>query len=216
MFDPRPFPAATALFGVAALATVSLASPLTGQDAPLADRIEIILENDTERERDTAAQLREVLAEHEVERWTWTERIRIAAGEIPHSHPVLTLHTRALGNPIQQLATYLHEQFHWFVAANPEAEAAAIAAFRERFPEVPAGGREGARDEYSTYLHLIVCDLEFQAMTARVGEAAARELLDSSNHYTWIYETVLTDSTVRDINREYGFDVAVIDAGERR
>lgn len=198
------------------LSTATAALPATAQMEPLSERIEIALEHDSERERATRDQLRRVLADYDVERWTFTERVRIAQDEIPHSHPVLTLHTRALGAPVQQLSTYLHEQFHWWVAADPEAEEAAIAAFRERFPQVPAGGPEGARDEYSTYLHLIVCDLEYQAMADQVGEAAAREILEASTHYTWIYHTVLNDPTVREVNLAHGFDVARFDARASR
>ena len=38
-------------------------------------------------------------------------------------------------------------------------------------------GGEGARDEFSTYLHLIVCYLEFSAMKELLGEPKAREIM---------------------------------------
>lgn len=210
---PRPF-LRLAVVPVVALTALMLhpADPaLAQQGAPLSERIDIVLENGTDRERATADQLRALLDDYDVGRWVWTDRVRIAAGEIPHSHPVLTLHTRALGNPHDQLSTWLHEQFHWWVVERSEAEEGAIAAFRELFPEVPVGGREGGRDEYSTWLHLIVCDLEYQAMASLVGEERARELLAATNHYTWIYDAVLNDPRVREINLAHGFDVMAVD-----
>lgn len=185
--------------------------PLAGQEPgqPLSARVQIELEHGSEGEQAAADQLRRLLDAYDVARWTWTERVRIDETAIPHSHPVLTLHTRSVGAGLDQLATYLHEQFHWWVDERSDAEGAAIAEFRELFPEVPvaANGGGGARDEYSTYLHLIVCDLEFQAMAALVGDARAREILASYRHYRWIYDQVLTDPRVREVNLRHGFDV---------
>lgn len=212
MPDRRPLLIALLLIpAFAHPAAAQTESPTESQMEPLGQRVEIALEHDSDGERATREQLREVLARYDVERWTVTERLRIAEDEIPHSHPVLTLHTRALGAPVQQLSTYLHEQFHWWVSEHPAQEEAAVAAFRGRFPDVPAGGGQGGRDEYSTYLHLIVCDLEYQAMTELVGEAEARDMLAGWNHYTWIYDKVLNDAGVREINRANGFDVGEID-----
>ena len=59
--------------------------------------------------------------------------------------------------------------------------------------EVPVGGREGARSEFSTYLHLIVCWLEVDAMVQIAGEKQALENLMKKNHYTWIYKKVFED-----------------------
>ena len=45
----------------------------------------------------------------------------------------------------------------------------------------------------STYLPLIVCSLELQALIELVGEARARQQLERWTHYTWVYRTVLAD-----------------------
>lgn len=78
---------------------------------------------------------------------------------------------------------------------------------KQIFSEVPIGGKLEARDTYSTFLHLIVCDLEYQALTKLYGELAAKTLLMNWSHYTWIYRAVITDSRVRNINIKYGFIV---------
>lgn len=64
---------------------------------------------------------------------------------------------------------------------------------RRSYPEVPVGGREGARSEFSTYLHLIVCWLELDAMVQFLGEKHALENLLQRNYYTWIYKQVVED-----------------------
>ena len=125
---------------------------------------------------------------------------------IPHSHPVLTLKPDALDDDPAELATFVHEQFHWFVLRDQKRLGAVIDAFRELFPEVP-GGRAGARDEQSTYLHLVICDLELQAMTRAVGAEKARQVLAGWQHYTWIYDQVLNNPEVRRVNERFGWVV---------
>jgi hypothetical protein len=201
---------------LAVLALIVLSAPTlqaqTMPDTPLSGQVEITIEHDSEGERAAAAQLRELLDRYDIARWTFTDRVLIDETQIPHSHPVLTLHTRSVGRPEDQLATYVHEQFHWWVASRDAAEEAAVADFRQLFPDAPAGGSEGGRDQYSTYLHLMVCDLEFQAMTILVGEERARQIMRSYRHYTWIYDRVLNDPRIREINLRHGFDVGRADA----
>ena len=116
--------------------------------------------------------------------------------------PVLTL-TGPEDDDDAQLAVFLHEQLHWYVMRDQQRLGKTIAAFRQLFPEVPSG-RAGARDEQSTYLHLVVCDLELQAMTRLVGEEKARAVIEGWSHYTWIYEQVLANPEVRRINQRLG------------
>ena len=61
------------------------------------------------------------------------------------------------------------------------------------FPKVPAKPPEGARDEDSTYLHILVCYLEYRAVRELLGELKAKQVMDfwAADHYTWIYKTVL-------------------------
>lgn len=165
----------------------------------------IELEKESERSQRTRAQLERLLREYDLRPYIQTTRIVIEEGVIPHSHPVLTIHTRHLGDDLMLLSTFLHEQLHWLVAGRDSAEAGAIADFRQLYPEVPVGRPNGARDEYSTYLHLIVCDLEYQAMTNLVGREKARETLARINHYEWIYEQVLEAPQVREVNARWGF-----------
>ena len=91
---------------------------------------------------------------------------------IPHSHPVLTLNTRYLDDQhTAQLATFVHEQIHWFLADHMDCAKtdAALTELRVLYPTVPTELPTGARGERSTYLHLIVCTLELQALTELLG-----------------------------------------------
>lgn len=184
------------------LALLMVAVPIHGQEPQLS----VVTEASTEAEEATRRQLLRLLGEVDVDRWIFTNRVRIDETAIPHSHPVLTLHTRHLDDDRMLMSTFVHEQFHWWVS-EADNEAAAIQAFREIFPDAPGREGGGARDPHSSYLHLIVCDLEFQAMTALYGEEVARDVLSRFGHYSWIYERVLGDPRVRETNARFGFVV---------
>lgn len=158
--------------------------------------LEIRTASGTALEERGREQLRRLVASYDVERWLFTRTIRIESGVIPHSDPVLTLSTRYLENDTAALATFLHEQLHWFVSAQPDSTSDALkAALRQRYPNAPDGrSGGGARDLESTYLHLIVCTLEYEATAAVFGRAVARRVLESWTHYPWIYRTVLADN----------------------
>ena len=173
----------------------------------IGQKIEISSKNRDSKELDGKSQMERIIKnyEKEIKNWIFTNKINIDKNVIPFSHPVLTLNCNYLDNDLKQLATFLHEQFHWFVSSKIAEEENAIKAFKELFPEVPVEAGLGARNEYSTYLHLIVCDMEFQALTKLIGENSARQLLAKWTHYTWIYKTVLEHKQVREINIRYGF-----------
>ena len=135
-----------------------------------------------------------------------TRKVRIDARAIPHSHPVLTLHTRHIGDTPHLLATFVHEQLHWLEAEPWLARfRAAMRDFQTLYPELPNKGV--ARDVESTYRHLLVCDLELQALTTLIGEENARQALDGFTHYTWIYDQVLSNPKIREVALSHGFDV---------
>ena len=158
----------------------------------------------SEPEEAARSQLLRLVEEYDVDRWLFTDTVLIDDGQwIPHSHPVLTLNSRYLEDDLSQLATFLHEQFHWYASERQDQVESAIAEFRELFPDVPSG-RAGARNEYSTYLHLVICDLEFGAMQELVGDKEARSVLTRWQHYTWIYDQVLNNPAIRPINVKNG------------
>jgi hypothetical protein len=167
------------------------------------------LANDTEVEATMAAELRALMRKYHVDPWLLTRTVLIDEDQIPHSHPVLTIHTRHIGQELELLSTFVHEQLHWLEEEPWLGDfEAAMAEFEELFPEVPSSVEGGARDARSTYRHLLVCDLEYQAITALVGEALARRTLSSVTHYEWIYEQVLNDTRVREVALRHRFDVS--------
>jgi len=155
--------------------------------------IEISLAHGTTAEAQTRDQLRRLLKEYDLSDWLWTRSILIDKDAIPHSHPVLTLHTRHLNDDTLLLSTFVHEEYHWFETAHPRETSAAIAELKTKYPRLPLGGQDGASDEESSWLHVIVCYAEWQKMKALVGAEWAHQIMEfwAGDHYRGIYRLVL-------------------------
>lgn len=156
--------------------------------------VEITLKHGSPIEAQTRDQLQRLLRTYDVSRWIFTRSIVIDDKAIPFSNPVLTLHARHLRDDELLLSTFVHEEIHWFFVQRARETQDAIKDLHEVFPTVPTSGPEGASGERSTYLHLMVCDLEYVADQQLLGELKARQVMDfwATDHYTWIYATVLT------------------------
>lgn len=156
--------------------------------------IEISLKNNTRDEIQTKEQLQRLLKTYDLSKWIFTKSVVIdEKTAIPHSHPVLTLNTRHIKDDELLVSTFVHEQIHWHLEQKDKEAEEAIKELRLMFPKVPSKGPEGARDENSTYLHLLVIYLEYRAIREAFGELKGKQIMDfwSTDHYTWIYKTVL-------------------------
>ena len=155
--------------------------------------LDIALKQGSASEAQTKDQLQRLVKTYDLSKWVFTKSILIDEKAIPHSHPVLTLSTRHLKDDELLLSTFVHEQAHWFISQNSKNTEAAVKELRALFPKVPVGFPEGGSDEYSTYIHLIVIYLENRANRELFGELRGRQVMDfwASDHYTWIYKTVL-------------------------
>jgi len=153
----------------------------------------IELASGNDREQRTRSQLERLVAQHDLRPWSFTDRVIIQSGVIPHSHPILTLNTRHLGQDDLHLATFLHEQIHWFAVDHFEAVQAAVAELQILYPSVPVGYPEGGENLQSSYLHLMINWLEHDALRRLLGAERARKVIEHwcSDHYTWVYRQVL-------------------------
>ena len=171
--------------------------------------VQILTAHDSAVEEETRQQLERLFELHDLSRWRFTRRIVVDERAIPHSHPVLTLHTRHLRDDLLLLSTYVHEQSHWWADRHPRPTEAAIAELTALFPDLPVGHPDGADSRESNYNHLIVIFLEWDGLRRLVGELAARQVMDfwATDHYRVLYRTVLAHrSGIRAIVRRHRLD----------
>lgn len=185
---PLP-PSLARVFVFTALAFISPAHPAAG--AP--SQLNVSLAHGSAAESETRDELLKLLDKYDLSDWLWTRTVMIDERAIPHSHPVLTLHTRHLNHDLLLLSAFVHEEYHWYETAHPNEVAAAIADLKAAYPALPVGGLDGASDEHSSYLHVIVCYAEWQKMKLLVGPERARQVMNfwATDHYRAIYKLVL-------------------------
>lgn len=168
-------------------------SKLVAQDRPSGPSFSLHIELATNSvpEQRGRQQLERLLKAYDLAPWLFTRTVRIESRVIPHSHPVLTVNTAYIANDTAQLATLLHEQLHWWFVRHQSATDAAIRDLQQLYPGAPDGPPDGARDQQSTYLHLLVCLGEFDVVRRLFDEAIARRTLGGWQHYRWVYREIL-------------------------
>ncbi len=142
--------------------------------------------------------LQELRRTYDLTRFEFTDKVRVAPLEIPHSHPILTLNTRYVRgdqmDSLKFLSVYLHEQFHWGVGTLPEGCLKKVSEeLKELYPDFHEDPPKGAKDEESSYLHLVINWLEFNALSQLIGIGQARRIILEFDIYTHIYQTIVAD-----------------------
>ena len=118
----------------------------------------------------------------------YTLDIQIQSQVVPHSHPILTLNTRYAEQPNKLLSVFVHEQLHWWGEKNKAEMNKAIEEIKILFPNLPKEGI--AKDANSTYLHLVICFLEYKTMIHFLKKKEANKILkdfiQKDKIYPWI------------------------------
>jgi hypothetical protein len=140
-------------------------------------------------------QMDRLARQYDLKKYTVTRDIMIERGAMNHSYPVLTLNLRFLDNDDLALSAYVHEQGHWVLMERHRADNPSLFEDLKRaFPQMEIQPPAGDGELRSTYIHIAVCMLEWQAMEDLVGSERARRVIEwkQSDHYKAIYSTALT------------------------
>lgn len=160
----------------------------------------------TTAEKEIKFRLEALLNKHALEPYLYTKDIKIQADIIPHSHPTLTLNTD-FASDTHLLSTFLHEQMHWYSLSKDYDQEAMGKSIYALYPVVPSALPVGAGSTQSTYLHILICYLEYHTLSQVLGKEAAKEHMQymSKQYYTWVYETIVKDQAqLEAIFRKYG------------
>jgi hypothetical protein len=177
--------------GLAPVAAAFLASAVLAQTPKLNIRTKHGLPQEEQRKQ----QMERLAKQYDLSKYTITRDIVIERGAMNHSSPVLTLNPRFLDNDDLALSAYVHEQGHWLLMERYRADNSSLFEDLQRsFPNLDYRAPEGDGELRSSYLHIAVCMLEWQAMEELVGPDRARKEIEwkQRDHYTGIY-TILLD-----------------------
>jgi hypothetical protein len=146
------------------------------------------------QEEQRKEQMERLARKYDLGKYTITRDIVIERGAMNHSSPVLTLNLRFLDNDELALSAYVHEQGHWLLMQRfREENAALFEDLQSTFPGLDYRQPQGDGDLRSSYFHIAVCMLEWQAMEQLTGEKRARSVIEwkQHDHYTEIYAILL-------------------------
>jgi hypothetical protein len=176
---------------LAAVAIALLASALWAETPQLNIRTKNRLPGEEQRK----LQMERLAKQYDLSKYTVTRDIIIERGAMNHSSPVLTLNLRFLDNDDLALSAYLHEQGHWYLMERHRPENPELFQDLQRtFPNLEYREPQGDGQLRSSYFHIAVCMLEWQAMEELVGAERARKVIEwkQKDHYKAIYALLLS------------------------
>jgi len=158
-------------------------------------KLNIRTKNGLPGEEQRKQQMERLARQYDLSKYTITRHIIIERGAINHSSPVLTLNLRFLDDDDLALSAYVHEQGHWYLMerhrpGNPQL----FEDLQHTFPNLDYRVPGGDGELRSSYFHIVVCMLEWQAMEELVGAQRARRVIEwkQKDHYTAIYALLLS------------------------
>jgi hypothetical protein len=157
-------------------------------------KLNIKLKNGSEIEQRKKDQIERLEQQYDLKKFTKTRDIEIDSNAMNHSMPVLTLNAGFLNDDDLALSAYVHEQAHWiFKDRLPFANRQLEADLEQLVPRMPYQWPQGDGGPLTSYYHLAVCMIEWQAMEDLVGAERARKVIDwkKTDHYTAIYAEVI-------------------------
>src|SRR5712692_7491260 len=120
-------------------------------------------------------QMERLAIQYDLKKFTIPRDIMIERGAMNHSYPFLTLNLRFLDNDDLALSAYVHEQGHWVLMERHRGDNRSLFDDLQRaFPSMDVRTPAGDGELRSSYLHIAVCMLEWQAMEDLVGSERAQ------------------------------------------
>ncbi len=171
-------------------------------------KLDITLQHISSGEQEQRALLDRLARQYDLSKYTITQKIVINEQAINHATPVLTLNLRFVANDDRALSLYIHEQAHWLLIKNYRPQTREMLAELQRlFPNIDASPPNGDGNVGTSYIHLVVIMLEWQALEDLIGVARAKAVMEfkRSVRYKALFGTVIDQrKQMEDFLKRYG------------
>jgi len=157
-------------------------------------KLNITLQHNSAGEQRRKEQIERLAEQYDLSKYTITRNLVIDQQAINHSSPVLTQNLRFLDNDDRALSAYVHEQAHWLLMEHHRLQTRdMLAELLRLFPNIDPAPPSGDGNLSTSYLHLVVLVLEWQALETLIGVERARVVIDfkRGDHYKALYTTVI-------------------------
>jgi hypothetical protein len=161
---------------------------------PQTPPLNITVQHNSAAEQKRKEQIERLARQYDLSKYTITRNIVIDEGAINHSSPVLTQNLRFLDNDDRALSAYLHEQAHWLLMERHRLQTREmLRELLQMYPNIDTAPPYGDGNQATSYLHLAVLMLEWQALETVIGVERARAVMDfkRKDHYKALYATVI-------------------------
>lgn len=176
----------------ASLIALVLAPTLTLAQTP---KLNIKLVHWSTGEQRKKQQIDRLTATYDLTKYTITRDIIIEERAINHSSPILTLNLLHLDDDDRALGVYVHEQAHWLLMerhrGKPRGEM--LPELKLIYPKLKFEPPDGDGNEGTSYIHLVVLMLEWQALEDLIGNDRARSVMNfgRQHNYKALFATVI-------------------------
>jgi len=157
-------------------------------------KLNITLQHDSPGERQRKEQIERLADKYDLAKYTITRDIVIDQQAMDHAAPVLTQNLRFLDNDDRALSAYVHEQAHWLLMERHRGQAREMLPELIRmYPNIEIARPYGDGNQGTSYIHLVVLMLEWQALEDLIGADRARAVMEfkRQDHYEALYATVM-------------------------
>jgi hypothetical protein len=157
-------------------------------------KLNITLKHDSEGEQKRKAQIERLAEQYDLAKYTVTRDIVVDQQAMNHSSPVLTQNLRFLDNDDRALSAYVHEQAHWLLMERHHGQARQmLPELIQMYPNIDVTPPHGDGNQGTSYIHLVVLMLEWQALEDLIGLDRARAVMEfkRQDHYKDLYTTVM-------------------------
>jgi len=157
-------------------------------------KLNITLQHNSSGEQKRKEQIERLAEQYDMSRYTITRDIVVDEKAINHSSPVLTQNLRFLDNDDRALSAYVHEQAHWLLMEHHRLQIRdMLAELLRLFPNIDTSPPYGDGNVGTSYIHLVVLMLEWQALENLIGTERAQAVMEfkRQDHYKALYATVM-------------------------
>jgi hypothetical protein len=157
-------------------------------------KLNITLQHNSPAEQKRKEQIEGLADKYDLAKYTITRDIVVDQKAMNHSAPILTQNLRFLDNDDRALSAYVHEQAHWVLMERHRGEAREMLPELIRmYPNIEIAPPYGDGNQGTSYIHLVVLMLEWQALEDLIGTDRARAVMEfkRQDHYKALYATVM-------------------------
>src|SRR5436190_9264547 len=148
-------------------------------------KLNIRLQHNSSEEQEQKHQIEEFAKHYDLSKYTLTRDIVIDQYAANHSSPVLTLNLRFLGNEDHRsLSFYVPEQAHWLLMTRYRNQTREmVTELIKLYPKIDIDPPCGDGNQRSSYTHMLVIMLEWQALENLIGVKRAKAVIEFKRHH---------------------------------